>query len=159
MNSPVADAEMPIISEILVIDDTPTNLRVLSSLLTEQGYKVRLAPNGRLALMNVQTDPPDLILLDILMPEMNGFEVCRRLKADMQLRLIPIVVMTSTEGNEEKMRAVEAGADEFLSKPLNRAEVTVRLRSLARINRFNQELIGAESVAFALAYIWEILLS
>jgi putative two-component system response regulator len=90
-------------------------------------------------------------LLDLNVDKIDGYEVCRRLKADMQLRLIPVVVMTSTEGNEEKMRALEAGADEFLSKPINRAELTARLRSLARINRFNQELIGAESAALALA--------
>ena len=94
---------------------------------------------------------PHAILLDLHLTKVDSFEVCRRLKSDLQSRLIPVVAMTSTDGNEERMKALEAGVDEFLSKPINRAELTVRLRSMARIHRFNRELIGAESVALALA--------
>ncbi|GAF85106.1 unnamed protein product, partial [marine sediment metagenome] len=126
--------------------------KILRHLFTSLDWETLEASNGPQALERARTrPPPHAIILDLDLAEINGYEVCRTLKSDDQFQLIPILVTTSLGNPEEKMRALEAGADDFLTKPINRAELTVRLRSLLRIHRFNQELIGAESVALALA--------
>ena len=140
------------ISRVLVADANPTVRKILRHLLTSMDWEVIEAEDGQQALDRARRRPmPHAILLDLALSGVDGYEVCRQLKADEQFQLIPIVVTTSTDSPEEKMRALDAGADDFLSKPINRAELTVRLRSLLRIRKFNQELIGAESVAMALA--------
>jgi putative two-component system response regulator len=140
------------ISRVLVADANPTVRKILRHLFTSMDWEVLEAEDGQQALDRARRRPmPHAILLDLALSGIDGYEVCRQLKTDEQFQLIPIVVTTSTDSPEEKMRALEAGADDFLSKPINRAELTVRLRSLLRIRRFNQELIGAESVAMALA--------
>jgi len=137
---------------VLVADDNPTVRKILRHMFASNGWETIEAGTGPQALeMARKRPPPHAIILDLKLPERNGFEVCRALKSDEQYQLIPILVTTSLDCPDEKMRALEAGADDFLSKPINRAEATVRLRSLLRVHRFNQELIGAESVALALA--------
>jgi putative two-component system response regulator len=139
-------------TRVLIADGSPTVRKILRHTLRELEWDTVEAEDGSEALDLAGSRPfPHAILLDLNVGKVDGCEVCRRLKADMQFRTIPIVMMTSSDSNEEKTRAAKAGADEFLSKPINRAELTVRLRSLARMHRFNQELIGAESVALALA--------
>lgn len=140
------------ITRVLVADDNPTVRKILRRLFASLGWETLEAADGSQALTLARGRPtPQAIILDIKMPEMDGYEVCRTLKEDDRFLLIPIILTTSLNNSEEKMHALEAGADDFLPKPINRAELTVRLRSLLRICRFNQELIGAESAALALA--------
>lgn len=140
------------LTRVLVADGNSTVRKILRHNFASLGWEMIEAEDGEAVLKLASERPfPNAILLDLGLPKIDSYEVCRRLKADIQSRLIPVVALTSFDSNEEKMKAVEAGADEFLTKPVNRAELTVRLRSLVRMHRFNQELIGAESVAFALA--------
>ncbi len=148
-----ASAEEPTsITRVLVADGNSTVRKILRHLFASLDWEIVEAENGPQALKMARARPaPQAIILDLKLAEMDGYEVCRTLKAEDQFQLIPIIITTSLDNSEEKMRALDAGADDFLSKPINRAELTVRLRSLLRIHRFNQELIGAESVAMALA--------
>jgi len=140
------------ITRVLVADANSTVRKILRHMFASLGWETLEAQNGPQALELARRRPhPQAILLDLKLSEINGYEVCRALKSDNEFQLIPVIVTTSLDSPEEKMQALEAGADDFLTKPINRAELTVRLRSLLRIHRFNQELIGAESVALALA--------
>jgi putative two-component system response regulator len=151
-DGPDSSDEIPENMRVLVADDNPTVRKILRHLLASKGWETIEAGTGPQALdLARRRPPPHAIILDLKLPELNGYEVCRALKADCQHQLIPILVTTSLDCPDEKMRALEAGADDFLTKPIHRAEATVRLRSLLRVHRFNQELIGAESVALALA--------
>jgi putative two-component system response regulator len=144
--------EVRTLGRVLVADGNPTVRKILRHMLSSLGWQTLEAEDGEQTLRVAGEYPfPNAILLDLNLRKLDGYEVCRKLKSDIQYRLIPIVALTSTDGNEEKLRAAEAGADEFLTKPLSQAELMVRLRTLVRIHRFNQELIGAESVALALA--------
>jgi PleD family two-component response regulator len=107
MNNQTAD--IPPQGNILIVDDTPANLRLLSSMLAEQGYKVRSVINGQMALTATQAAPPDLILLDINMPDMNGYQVCERLKADEGTRDIPIIFISALDATEDKIKAFTIG--------------------------------------------------
>jgi putative two-component system response regulator len=136
---------------VLVVDDLDANRRLLQSLLEPLGCAVSQAANGREALDQVEADAPDLILLDVMMPEVNGLEVCAELKGDPRTRLIPIVVITALHGEQEKVRAIEAGADDFLNKPFSKAELLARVRALLRLKRFTDEMEYVETVLFSLA--------
>ena len=137
---------------VLIADPDSTVRKILRHVFSSLQWEAIEAADGEEVLKRVSCRPsPHAILLDLNLPKVNGYEVCRRIKADIQNQTIPVVALTTVEGPEEKMQAVEAGVDEFLSKPINHAELQVRLRSLIRVHRFNQELIGAESVAMALA--------
>ncbi|MEL6110071.1 MAG: HD domain-containing phosphohydrolase [Planctomycetota bacterium] len=138
---------------ILVADGNATIRKLLRMGLSQEDYEIIEATSGPDAYeIATATPEPHAILLDAgIGGAMDGLEVCRRLKSDMQYRTIPIVMLTTTGANEEVTEAVEAGADEFLTKPINRAELKVRLRSITRLHKGNAELIGAESVALALA--------
>lgn len=139
-------------TRVLVADDNPTVRKILRHMLTLSGWESIEAEDGEQALKLARGRPgPQAILVDFHLPKLNGEQICRSLKQDERYQRIPIVAMTSVDSPEEKLRALEAGADDFLRKPINRAELTARLRSLLRMHRFNQELIGAESVALALA--------
>ena len=100
---------------ILIVDDTPENLRVLLELLKQQGYKVRAVPNGKLALQAAASEPPDLILLDIMMPEMDGYEVCRRLKQDAKLCEIPVLFLSALGETLDKVRAFDVGGVDYVT--------------------------------------------
>ncbi len=134
MNSP------PLTQVILVVDDTPANLSLLSDILRSAGYKVRPAPSGRLALKSARTDPPDLILLDINMPEMNGFEVCRELKADQGLHPIPVLFISALTETEDKIRAFQAGGVDYITKPFQTEEVLARVHTHLTIRRYQNAL-------------------
>ena len=118
---------------VLVVDDTPENVLLIRAQLERAGYAVQTAVNGRAALEAVEADPPDMVLLDLMMPEIDGYEVCRRLKADDVTRTIPVIVLTALQGREEKLRAFGEGADDFLTKPVDRAELLARVRSHLRL--------------------------
>ena len=118
--------------------------------MSRLGYEVLTATNGELALQSVARDRPDLVLLDVNMPGIDGFEVCRRLKSDSRTRLIPIVLITALHATEDRVRGIEAGADDFLTKPPVVAELEARVRSLTRLKRYTDELDSAESVILTL---------
>lgn len=127
--------------DILIVDDTPDNLRVLSAMLTHRGFEVRKALNGPRAIVSVQADPPDLILLDIKMPEMNGYEVCQNLKADPKTREVPIIFISALDDAIDKVRAFSAGGVDYVTKPFQEAEVLARIEHQLRIQRLQQQLI------------------
>lgn len=120
-------------AKILVVDDTPANVKLLSDLLTYKGYEVVTAASGAEALEKVEAGQPDLVLLDILMPGMNGYEVCRTIRKDPATEILPVVMVTSLDPAEERINGLEAGADDFLAKPVDEQELLVRVRSLLRI--------------------------
>ncbi len=118
---------------ILVVDDTPLNVKLLHDLLTNQGYQVSTAESGPQALALIETAAPDLVLLDVMMPVMSGYEVCQRLRADPRTQMLPVVMVTALDGKQDRIQGLEAGADDFLSKPINKLELLARVRSLLRI--------------------------
>jgi adenylate cyclase len=134
---------------ILLVDDLPQNIRLLEAVLTPRGYQVDAAASGPEALARVATGPVDLILLDVLMPEMDGYEVCRRLRADDGSRYLPIVMVTAS-GEQEKLAAIEAGADDLIAKPFDQSELLARVRSLLRIKEYHDTILAqaAELEAF-----------
>jgi putative two-component system response regulator len=125
---------------ILVVDDAPANLQLLSCMLKERGYKARPVPNGRLALQAARNDPPDLVLLDINMPGMNGFEVCAALKADARLRDIPVIFVSALHESLDKVRAFGVGGVDFVTKPFHFEEVQARVEAHLQIRRLQREL-------------------
>jgi putative two-component system response regulator len=136
---------------ILVVDDIAANARLLERLLVRDGHSVLFAKDGEEALERVRRDHPDLVLMDVIMPTLDGFETCHRLKSDPDTRLVPVVLITALQGTRERVRGLEVGADDFLSRPVNTAELTARVKSLLRIKRFTDELDSAESVILSLA--------
>ena len=127
---------------ILVVDDQPQNRELLEAYLTAAGYRVRLATNGREALTSVAEARPDVVLLDVLMPEVDGYEVCRRLKGDPETAFIPVVILTALQDIEHRLRGIETGADDFLTKPFNHVELLTRVRSLLRVKGLHDELLA-----------------
>jgi putative two-component system response regulator len=138
-------------SRILVVDDNPSIALLLQHVLTAEGYHVAIARDGLEGLARVVDYKPDLIFLDLNLPHLNGYEVCRRLKSDPVTRLTPIVMITAQTEFQSKLNAWEQGADEFLTKPFQLLEVSARCRSLLRIKRLVEERDSAENVIFALA--------
>lgn len=120
---------------LLVVDDNPANLKLLEDLLAFHGYEVESATGGEAALAALRRQPPDLLLLDVLMPGLSGYDVCRAVRADPRLAMLPVVMVTALEDREERVRGLEAGADDFLSKPLSAPELLARVHSLLRIRR------------------------
>ena len=127
-------------ARILVVDDVPANIRLLEAKLTFEYYDVLSAPDGPTALQIAARDAPDIILLDVMMPGMDGFEVCRRLKANVDTRHIPIIMVTALDGREERIRGLDAGADDFITKPIDDVILMARVRSLARLKLVTDEL-------------------
>jgi putative two-component system response regulator len=136
---------------VLVVDDMTANLILLQRLLTAEGYVVLTANDGEEALSAVDRFLPDVILMDVRMPNRDGFSACSVLKARPVTRLIPIVLMTGSAEREDRVRAIEAGADDFLMKPVDQTELKARVRSLIRLKRYTDELDTAETVIMSLA--------
>ena len=126
---------------VLAVDDLPANVRLLDAVLSPRGYRVLGAGSGPEALALVAEHRPDLILLDIVMPEMDGYEVCRRLRQDPATAFLPVVMITAS-GDQERLLAIEAGADDFVAKPFDQAELLARVRSLLRIKRYHDTIEG-----------------
>jgi PleD family two-component response regulator len=127
-------------SDILIVDDTQENLVTLRRILTEQGYKVRPAINGPLALQMAHKAVPDLILLDIRMPEMDGYEVCRQLKADETTREIPVLFLSALDDTEAKVKAFEVGGVDYITKPFQVEEVLARVKTHLTLRTMQQQL-------------------
>ena len=131
-------------SNILVVDDTPANLTLLANMFKEKGCRIRPVPNGKLALKVVENEPPDLILLDINMPDMDGYEVCRRLKADKRFSDIPVIFISSLSETFDKVKAFTSGGVDYITKPFHYEEVEARVEThlkLHRYQRYLQELV------------------
>ena len=132
-------------SDILIVDDTLANLKLLSQMLADYGYKVRAIRSGAHALQAVQAAPPDLILLDIVMPEMDGYEVCRRLKADERTRDIPVLFITALGDVEDKVKAFAAGGVDYITKPFQAEEVLARVRTHLGLRNLMRQLQDANA--------------
>ncbi|HET9562363.1 MAG TPA: response regulator, partial [Propionibacteriaceae bacterium] len=124
---------------ILAVDDQPANLRLLDAVLSPRGYRVIRATSGEQALELLPSSDVDLVLLDIVMPGIDGYEVCRRIRSAPETAFLPVVMITAS-GNQEKTRAIEAGADDFVSKPFDQSELLARVASLARIKRYHDTI-------------------
>jgi class 3 adenylate cyclase len=125
---------------ILVVDDDPDMAGFLVRLLAQQGMQAEVASDGNMALAKIASAPPDLVLLDVLMPGPSGFDICRRLKANEATALTPVVLVTALEDQESRVRGIEAGADDFLSKPVRREELIARVKTLRRLHETRKEL-------------------
>jgi len=126
--------------KLLVVDDTPQNVKLLADLLIAKGYAVVTARSGREALERMERERPDLVLLDVVMPEMSGYEVCRAIRATPDTAMVPVVMVTALDPAQERVKGIEAGADDFLTKPINQAELLARVRSLLRIKELHDTL-------------------
>jgi len=127
-------------AKILVVDDTPQNVKLLGDLLTAKGFTTVTAASGEEALRKLAQDRPALVLLDIMMPGLSGYDVCRRIRAEPSTALLPVVLVTSLDPHEERIKGIEAGADDFVQKPFNHAELLARVRSLLRIKSLQDEI-------------------
>jgi class 3 adenylate cyclase/CheY-like chemotaxis protein len=126
--------------KILVVDDTPQNVKLLADLLTVKGYRVVTAASGPEALKQMEAERPDLVLLDVVMPGMSGYEVCRKIRENPATQILPVVMATSLDPAQERIKGIEAGADDFLSKPINQPELLARVRSLLRIKEMHDTI-------------------
>src|SRR6202040_407856 len=141
----------PITGTILVADDQSSNRELLEELLTTQGFKVISASNGAAALEELTRVQADLVLLDVMMPRMNGFEVCERIKNNPDTYLISVVLITALSDKQDRIEGIKVGADDFLTRPVDRTELLARVRSLLRLKLRTDELERAEAVLFTLA--------
>ena len=131
---------MEALSSILIVDDAPENLTMLTSMLTGQGYHVRPAINGQIALQAIRKLPPDLILLDIVMPGMDGYEVCRQVKADATTRDIPVIFMSARQETLDKVKAFEVGGIDYITKPFQVEEVLARVETHVTLRNLQKHL-------------------
>jgi len=127
-------------ARILVVDDTPMNVKLLADVLTYEGFQVVTAAGGKEGLAKVASDQPDLVLLDVMMPDLDGYAVCRAIRANPETAILPVVMVTALNPADERVKGLEAGADDFLSKPVNEPELLARVRSLLRIKEFHDQV-------------------
>ncbi len=126
--------------KVLVVDDTPNNVKLLADVLGVKGFAVTTAASGEEALAKLASDRPDLVLLDVMMPGLSGYEVCRRIRSKAETALLPVVLVTALDPEHERIKGIEAGADDFLSKPINQGELFARVRSLLRVKALQDEV-------------------
>ena len=136
---------------ILIADDHESSLVGLEGLLSLEGYRVKTAPDGQTALDEFHRLQPDMVLLDVQMPGMSGFEVCRHIKSCPESQLVPVVLITALSATKDRVEGIKAGADDFLTKPVDREQLTARVRVLLKQKAYTDELERAEAVLFALA--------
>ena len=135
-------------AKILLVDDLPANIKLLKDLLVVNGYDVNTAATGAEALARIEKERPELVLLDVMMPGMNGYEVCQKIRDNRDTAFIPVVMVTSLDPAEERIRGIEAGADDFLARPINQQELLARVRSLVRIRELHEQVqVQAEQLA------------
>lgn len=133
-------------SKVLIVDDEPTALATLESILVDEEYQLEYALNGATALEKANQLLPDLILLDVMMPGMNGFEVCHRLRSTPKLAEVPIIILTALDDRASRLQGIEAGADDFLIKPVDRQELQLRVRTILRLDRYRTLSIQRENL-------------
>jgi len=141
--------------KVLIVDDNPTNVELLLAQLKSFSYDLRTAYDGESALKKIEEDPPDLVLLDLMMPKISGYEVCQRLKSNKETQFIPVIVITALKELEDKIKAIEMGADDFLMKPFNKVELVTRIRSLLKLKELYDDVDNSESIIFTLAEMLE----
>jgi putative two-component system response regulator len=144
-------SHQPITGTILVADDQAANRELLEELLTAQGCKVITVPDGAAAVEELTRTQVDLVLLDVMMPCLNGFEVCEKIKNNPDTYLVPVIMITALSDKQDRIEGIKVGADDFLSRPLDRTELLARVRSLLKLKQRTDELERAESVLFSLA--------
>lgn len=150
MSNPAVDSSLSERDVVLAVDDNEQNLQLLEEYLWSWGYDVVLARDGREAVELYPRHNPSIIVLDVMMPNMDGYEACRLIKSSPAGRTIPILMLTALTGTDDKIRALEAGADDFLNKPINRDELRTRIRSLIRIRNLRKELDSSENIIMTL---------
>lgn len=149
---PLGAAVMPAPSgTVLIVDDLEPNRTLLARQLSADGFAVLAAASGEAALAMIERHDPDVVLLDVMLPALSGFDVCRRLKAAPRTRLTPVVLVTALGGRDDRLRGIDAGADDFLTKPVDPNELRARVRSLVRLKRYTDDLDSAESMILSLA--------
>ena len=141
---------MTVQASILIADDDETSARYLKRLLSREGHHISIVGNGEDVLRTCATHPPDLVLVDLMAPGGHGFDVCRKLKEQTSTRLIPVVIVTSQADPQDRLDGINAGADDFVGKPFDAAELHARIRSLIRLKRYTDELESAEAVILGL---------
>jgi putative two-component system response regulator len=140
---------------VLVVDDNAATTRLLERLLGDEGFQVEVAGDGVSALHSIQARMPDLVVLDVVMPNVGGFEVCRRIKRNPTTRLLPVVLVTAHSEQDKRIEGAKAGADDFLSKPFDTQELLARVKSLIRLKRYTDDLDSASSIIMMLATMVE----
>src|SRR5438270_6439006 len=149
----IAEATAPPTGErdvVLAVDDNEQNLQLLEEYLWQWGYEVVVARDGREALQLYPQTNPSIIVLDVMVPVMDGYEACARIKHEPGGRTIPILMLTALTGTDDKIKALECGADDFLNKPINKDELRTRIRSLIRIRNLRKELDSSENIIMSL---------
>lgn len=149
INDSATDSSL--VPSILVADDDHKNIKIMKTMLSSMGYNVLACDSGTSALSVIRENPPDLVLLDIMMPNMDGYEICRRIKGRESTRQIPVILLTALNDKESKIRGIEAGADDFISKPPDRNELLARIKSLIKVKNLNKKLASFESILFSIA--------
>ena len=140
MPDPDDRAAPPVAAKVLVVDDTPQNVKLLADVLGAKGFVAVTASSGEEGLAKLATEKPDIVLLDVMMPGLSGYDVCRRIRANPDTALLPVVLVTSLDPHEERVKGIEAGADDFLSKPIHQPELLARVRSLLRVKSLQDEV-------------------
>jgi cyclic di-GMP phosphodiesterase len=140
---------------ILIVDDNPTNVELLCAYLKPYNYDLRTANDGDEALRKIDEEPPDLVLLDLMMPRLSGYEVCQKIKKDKKTQLIPVIVVTALKELNDKIKAIEMGADDFLMKPFNKVELLTRIKSLLKLKALYDDVEMSEDIIFTLAEMLE----
>jgi len=136
---------------ILIVDDNKVNVELIKAQLKPYNYNIQIAYDGEEALEKIDTNPPDIVLLDLMMPKISGYEVCRSIKQNKETQFIPVIIITALQELEDKIKAIELGADDFLVKPFNKLELTTRIKSLLHMKSMHDELETSENVLFSLA--------
>ena len=137
--------------KILIVDDNKVNVELIRAQLKPFNYDLRTAYDGQEALKKVSEDPPDLILLDLMMPKISGYDVCKSIKHDAETQFIPVIIITALQELDDKLKAIELGADDFLVKPFNKIELTTRIKSLLHMKVLHDDLERSENILFSLA--------
>ncbi len=137
--------------KILIVDDNKVNVELIRAQLKRYDYELQAAYDGEEALAKIAQDPPDLVLLDLMMPKISGYEVCKTIKQNKETQFIPVIVITALQELDDKLKAIELGADDFLVKPFNKIELTTRIRSLLHMKTLHDDLERTENILFSLA--------
>lgn len=136
--------------KVLIVDDNKVNVELIRAQLKPYNYIIHVAYDGEEALEKIERDPPDIVLLDLMMPKISGYEVCRSIKQNKKTQFIPVIVITALQELEDKIKAIELGADDFLVKPFNKLELTTRIKSLLHMKSLHDDLETSENILFSL---------